>query len=350
MKITSIGIGRLLRKATKRCLSGVFLLILGLYATVFNKRIAIIASLAGNLGNRLFLFSNLIGFAIENKLELMNPAFYDYAGCFETTRNDFFCRYPPRSSIFSKQGPRAGKFFLSLVSTAAAMVRRLPENRFVCVFALDSLENRINLDNENFIKKISGKKVMFFQGWLFLDQKNMVKYSHQIRRYFTPAETFRDSIDLPVKTLGKSCDVIFGLVIRRGAYKWWCDGKYFFSLDTYVQWMHEMRGCFPEKKVGFFICSDENLDEANFAGFTFVFRARHDLENRYSLAQCDYIVSAPSTYGGWAAFYGNVPMNILSSPQQHMSLVDFRRIENHTDLRDSALSTDIDVTERVSAF
>ncbi len=338
-----------IRALTKKILAVMFLAAMALYAVMLRKRIAIIAAPVGNLGNRLFLFSNFIGFAIENRWELMNPAFHEYRDSFETTRHDFFCRYPPRSSLLYRFGSVAGRFYLSMVVTAMAIAKRLPDNSLFCAFDLETIEHRINLDNEHFLNKVNGKKVVFFQGWLFLDLKNMAKHGDAIRRYFAPAEIHRDLIELPISNLSKSCDVIVGLVIRRGAYKWWCNGRYYFSLDTYIRWMHEMSGLYPGRKVGFFICSDEELEVEKLAGFTFVFRPGHDIENRYSLARCDYLASAPSTYGGWAAFYGDVPMNILKNPEQSMSLGDFRRIRNHTDLRDETFAPDADVTERVSA-
>ena len=349
MKTLFLKIKGVVFRLLKKVLSVLFLLCVLLYATMARKRIVIIASPAGNLGNRLFLFSNVIGFAIENRFEVMNFAFYEYAECFKTTRNDLFCRFPPRPCVFHKHGPLQGKLFLSLVSATAALVKRMGKNRFVRSYDLEKIDHCLNLDNKIFIEALKGVKVILLQGWLFLDHENMIKHANEIRRYFEPSDNYRDLIDSPINMLRKSCNVIVGVVIRRGAYQWWCDGRYFFSIETYVKWMHEIVGLFPEKQVGLFICSDEILNSEDFSDLTFIFRAGHDLENRYSLGMCDYIMSAPSTYGGWAAFYGDVPIIIISDSRQSISLADLRKIQNHTDLRDSTFPQDVDVTAEMSA-
>ncbi|MGD0237324.1 MAG: hypothetical protein ABSC55_22690 [Syntrophorhabdales bacterium] len=312
---------------------------------VLKKRILVICSPVGNLGNRLFLFSNFIAFAEQNNCEVINPTFSEYAGYFETTSHDVFCRYPPRRSVFPKNNPVLQKLFSRSIWTAATMVKKMPKNRFFYTFDLEKIEERLSLDNDNFVRTIRRGKIIFFRGWLFVDQKNVIKHADKIRGYFSPLDKYKNLIDFPIKRLRSSCDVILGIVVRQGDYKQWRSGKYFFGIDTYVQWMAEAENLFPKKKVGFFICSDEELNTNKFAGFNFIFRAKHDLENRYTLARCDYILSVPSTYGGWAAFYGSVPIDILNSSEQVVSLAKFKIIENHMDLRDSTFPPAVDVTD-----
>lgn len=315
------------------------------YALLFNKRILVICSPIGNLGNRLFLFSNFISFATENNFEVVNPAFYEFADYFETTSIDFFCRYPPHKTIHLKNALLLRRIFLKLVYYAATVVKKMPKNNFFQTFDLENLDERLNLDREGFVEMISGKRVIFFRGWLFVDRINIVKHADRVREYFVPQKYFKESIDFPIKSLKKSCNLLLGIVVRQGDYKTWFDGKYFYNVDIYVQIMQQLKNLFSGKNVGFFICSDVELDTRKFSDFNFIFRSKHDLENRYSLAQCDYILSVPSTYGGWAAFYGHVPLCILSSPEQVISLADFKTIDNHTDLRDPNFSSDIDITD-----
>jgi hypothetical protein len=153
-----------------------------------------------------------------------------------------------------------------------------------------------------------------------------------------------DTISAPIQSLRVSSDVVIGLVIRQGSYRRWLEGKFYFDVPTYIRWMRQSRELFPEKRVGFFICSDEKLDVAEFSDFHFIFRDGHDLENRYSLSLCDYLLCVPSTFGGWAAFYGKVPMCVLGNAEQDISLEGFKPINNHLDLRDRTFPQDTDVT------
>ena len=323
----------------------IVLLIYWFYAIIFDKRVLVISSPTGNLGNRLFLFSNFIGFAAENNFEVHNPAFYKYATCFESTYNHFLCKYPSRRASMPKNNRVLGNVFLKLVYCASAVVQILPNNSLFHTIVLKNNDQRLNLDSASVLQMLCGKRIVFFRGWLFIDQTNIAKHAAKIRKYFIPQKKFKETIDSPIECLKISCDLVFGIVVRQGDYKRWFDGKYFFSIDTYVQMMRQLKNLFPEKKVGFFICSDAELDTQIFSGFQFVFRSKHDLENRYTLAQCDYILSAPSTYGGWAAFYGHVPLCILSSARQIISLAYFRIVNNHTDLRDPGFPPDTDITD-----
>lgn len=115
--------------------------------------------------------------------------------------------------------------------------------------------------------------------------------------------------------------MLIGIVIRHGDYRTWLDGKYFYSMETYTKLMKQVEALFSDKKAKFLICSDEEQDTNVFtsAMINFCFRSGHMIENLYSLAECDYIVSPPSTYGMWASFYGKTPLYIVNDPHQIIS-------------------------------
>jgi hypothetical protein len=100
--------------------------------------------------------------------------------------------------------------------------------------------------------------------------------------------------------------------------------------------------------VGFFICSNDDLDLGEIADARYEFRSRHDLENRAVLARCDYLISPTSTYAGWSAFAGDVPIQVLTSADQTMSRAGFVKITNHTDLRGDSFPDDVNLTAAVT--
>lgn len=138
------------------------LLICWFYTIIFNKRILVISSSIGNLGNRLFLFSNFISFAAENNFEVINPTFYEFADYFESTRHHFLCKYPTRRTFIPKNNLVLGSIFLKLIYSASTVVQMMPKNIFFHTVALEKAEERLNLDREDFLKMISGKRVIFF--------------------------------------------------------------------------------------------------------------------------------------------------------------------------------------------
>ena len=47
------------------------------------------------------------------------------------------------------------------------------------------------------------------------------------------------------------------------------------------------------------------MDEEAFPSFDVVLGNGQIVEDMYAFAACDYIVGPPSTYTGWASFYGD---------------------------------------------
>ena len=87
--------------------------------------------------------------------------------------------------------------------------------------------------------------------------------------------------------------------------------------------MEKVESFFAPRKVGFFIASDEDQDLSIFDKHNFYFRSGHPLENLYSLSICDYLISVPSSFAGWAHFIGETPLLELDTKVCKPSINDF---------------------------
>ena len=105
-----------------------------------------------------------------------------------------------------------------------------------------------------------------------------------------------------------SSEVVIGLHIRRGDYKNFLGGKYYYTLEQYGRVMHKVEGYFEKEKIRWLICSNEFIDLGYFSGFDTIKGNGQIVEDMYAFAACDYIVGPPSTYTGWASFYGKKPL------------------------------------------
>jgi len=287
----------------------------------------------GRLCNRLFNAAHILALAIENKQTFVNLAFYEYAGYFHATQNDIFCRYPAQTGVIKKNKIAAiilyyimywFSTFLYYVSnpgfsTGWLRLRtvRPPENKdnnSVLDVNLSSLP--INFSNTD--------QVIFFQGWNLRSFECLKKHGDKVREYFKPADPYQSDVRKFIKENREGYDLLIGIVMRHGNYRTWLKGKYFYSIDQYVNFMKQLEALFSDKKLKFLIFSDEEQDTNVFksANIDFYFRSAHMIENLYSLAECEYIVSAPSTYGMWASFYGKTPLCIVNDPDQILSIAD----------------------------
>lgn len=287
----------------------------------------------GRLCNRLFNSAHILALAIENKHTFVNLAFYEYAKYFRATQNDIFCRYPVQAGINGKHKIAAiilyymGYFlssflyYLSNLGFNSSWLRL----RTVRPFGNKDIDliPDVNLSSLP-INFPDTDQVIFFQGWNLRSFEYLKKHGDKVREYFKPADAYQSDVMAFIKENRKGYDLLIGIVIRHGNYRTWLHGKYFYSVDIYINFIKQLKVLFSDKKIKFLIFSDEEQDTNifNLANIDFYFRSGHMIENLYSLAECEYIVSAPSTYGMWASFYGKTPLCIVNDPDQILSITD----------------------------
>jgi len=184
-------------------------------------------------------------------------------------------------------------------------------------------DEEFNLNNPNLQKLIKEKKFVFIRGWLNRDFENVERYSTEIRDYFRPQKKFQETVDNFINNIRGQGDILIGIHIRRGDYKLFRGGLFFYKNEIYKRFMQSIVEEYPQKDVQFMICSDESLNYDDFSGFSITFGLNHELLDLYSLAQCDYILGPPSTYTMWASYYGRVPLFMISDPKSDVSMQNF---------------------------
>jgi len=146
------------------------------------------------------------------------------------------------------------------------------------------------------------------------------------KQAFRPMEQVVESVEASLSDLRRDGSVIVGIHIRRGDYRQFEQGRFFYSDADYLDFMKQ---CVSQievfgKTVKCLICSDETVNHANFSGLTTCSipspSAMHDL---YALSRCDCILGAPSTFSQWASFYGQVPLWLIWDKQQPIRLENF---------------------------
>lgn len=307
-----------------------FLLLLTTLSFITGRTVYVIVSPFGNLGNRLFLFANLIAHSILTRSITINVGFGPWRRSFSSTR----CGALPVFSALPLPhfaGESLGNVVQKLASVAFFIAK---SPRFAGLWgSLDADHyDTIYLDSPLFREWSSKKAVVLLRGYNFIARNTMQHTADQIRPYFVQVVGNDSEALAPVHRLRGTCDRIIGVVIRQSGFDQWMGGRYFFSLQNYFRWIRETAGLWPESKVGFFICCDSTIDLSLIADLTYEFRAQHDLENRAALACCDLILAPPSSYAAWAAFMANIRVQVLVSIEQSMTLDGFQQVFNHTDL------------------
>lgn len=168
--------------------------------------------------------------------------------------------------------------------------------------------------------------ILFGPKWreIRYDKGYLEKHRDELVKFFAPPSEVEDVIRKDV--VGKEDVVTVGVHIRRGDYASYRP-ELMFGMDVFKRYMERMASLLSQdgRVVRFLICSDENIDLAEFNGLnTFKMSKGGVLYDLYGLSACQYIMGVPSTFSSWASFYGRVPMRYLMSANEDIQMADFK--------------------------
>lgn len=151
------------------------------------------------------------------------------------------------------------------------------------------------------------------EGWYVRFYDLFMKYKPEIKKLFE----FKQEIDNKTKELiRKEADgynITLGLHIRRGDYKTWKDGKFFYNDDDYTSFVLRFSTSHPDSHICVFICgNDPTIDNDYYSGrlkgIKTVFARGNAAEDLCLLSKCDYIIGPPSTFSLVASMYNDRPL------------------------------------------
>lgn len=188
------------------------------------------------------------------------------------------------------------------------------------------------------------KTLGFTKGWQTrTDIRYLSQTMPQLQQVFRPKEEIMQKAEAMVADLRKECDLVVGVHIRRGDYATWNDGRFFYELEEYRQFMLHIQQVYSDQKVGFFISSNEDFSLDTFEGCNcrrFGKEPSGSILDLYTLTLCDRITGPVSSYSRWASFIGEVPLCFLEHKDQTFTddsfskIVDFFHFENGNEIYD----------------
>lgn len=170
----------------------------------------------------------------------------------------------------------------------------------------------------------------FTKGW---DTRRDTRYLQQtlpvLQQIFRPADDIVARAEALVGQLRQEADLVVGVHIRRGDYATWHNGRFFYGLDDYHRFMLRVQSLYADRRVAFFISSNEAFPADIFTGCRC---ARFGKEpsgavlDLYTLSLCDRIMGPFSSYSRWASFIGRVPLCFLEYKGQEIGEDSFSPI------------------------
>lgn len=182
------------------------------------------------------------------------------------------------------------------------------------------------------------------KGWgTRTDTRYLTQTLPELKRIFRPKDEIMQKAAQMVAELRQENDMVVGIHIRRGDYATWNDGRFFFSLEEYRQFMLRIQALYSDKRVGFFISSNEDFAADTFEGCRcrrFGKEPSGAILDLYTLSLCDRIAGPVSSFSRWASFIGEVPLCFLEDKEQTFTdesfskIADFFHFENGREIYD----------------
>lgn len=189
-------------------------------------------------------------------------------------------------------------------------------------------------------------KTLMVEGWYVRYYDLFLKYKKEILELFA----FKDEVEKAVKetmmrvedetressssSAGVDARPILrlGVHIRRGDYKTWMGGRYFYSDEVYLDYIRQFIALKSDCKVAVYICgNDPSLDRSKFeqelASAVVSFPAGNPGEDLCLLSHCDYLIGAPSTFSLVAAMYRDLPLCWMEEAETVLGEKSFGRFD-----------------------
>ena len=167
----------------------------------------------------------------------------------------------------------------------------------------------------------------FKKGWDTMnDTRYLQQTKPQLQHIFQPRKDITDRAERMMAEIRLDNDLVVGIHIRHGDYKTFWDGRYYYTLEEYHQFMLQIKALHPDKRVAFFISSNEQFDVSTFEGcrcYRFGKEPSGDMLDLHTLSLCDRILGPWSTYSRWASFIGEVPLCFIKQKSQQLTDEDF---------------------------
>lgn len=271
----------------------------------------------GQLCNRLWAFAPFIALAFEKGKIILVPHLAEYLHFFERTEQN-------GTVVFLESSQKS---ILKGLEILQKLLRRIPL----------SLRNYFHISVDKpidpaYLKSKAG--LYFIDSWTNSKPNELMqKYRKELSNLFAPKASSRSKVDIEFESWNVEYITIVGVHMRRGDYKEYRNGIYYYSNGEYLGVLEKLKSNFSDPdKVAFFVASNEDVSTKDFPEIKMVkLENPNPVEDLYALSKCDYILGPPSTFSMWASYIGHKPLLFLKSLNQSLELQNFSEViyQNH---------------------
>lgn len=270
----------------------------------------------GQLGNQLWAYSNLIAIAKDcNKsiVIILQNNYFKFLDERTLQKAKEFNVYILNSSTFK------GRIFTK-ISTCLIKNWNSKWTKVLPIY----LESKGN-DKEYKNLMLKKRCFHFVNAWEHrINNVSFIKQRIFIRSIIEPEYTSKNLAQERINLLRKNFEIIVAVHIRRGDYKTFLDGKYYFDDKVYLDKMKQIANILKPFNVVFAIFSNEKIELNNYPNVNVSFsNLNSPIGDLWGISMCDYIIGPLSTFSMWASFWKNVPLLFIDNNTFISSMNDF---------------------------
>jgi len=284
----------------------------------------------GRLGNQVLRCAHWLAWAMdyEDKAAVVNVAFWPYAALFEGSWRHPGCASSGRWPVADYPALARRLLPARALEVLEPRAQHAIHALGLCVPGVQRIGRRwvhdevIDLDGDGFFERIEPFRVTTCSGWRIAGRDRLRRRRDEMRAYFRPtpgeAGLAREFVGLQRARFGR----VVGVMIRQGDYMQWQGGRFGYSTSDYARRMHEFLAVEGGAGTGILIASDTWQEPSHFAGLPHVFSRGSvnaggaAISSFADLAECDLILSPPSTFSAAAAFVGGRPLWPINTRSQ----------------------------------
>ncbi|MGJ3244305.1 MAG: hypothetical protein ACFE0O_15295 [Opitutales bacterium] len=173
------------------------------------------------------------------------------------------------------------------------------------------------------------KRPWILEGFPFHDRKAVQRQAAAIRRILRPRDAWLEDCRRQIESWRAGGVTLVAIHYRQGDYRKFKQGKYFFPRGYYAKCARRIAAKNEDKRIRFLLFSDHPTQQARFLGRLDALRVplpANEHRDWILMSMCDAIIApVHSTFSGWAAFFGQVPIYRLDGVNRPGRLETFRQ-------------------------
>jgi len=186
-----------------------------------------------------------------------------------------------------------------------------------------------DMNREN-ILRLQKSRFVLYKEWDFRDYDAFLAHREEIKKLFAfqPGVIRKIEKQLPQK---EENVIRLGVHVRRGDYKTWMNGNYYYSDEDFIEVIKSFCTLFPENSIEILATSnDKNLSYEKYKtalSAKIHFLSGNPAEDLYALSTCDYLLGPPSTFSLMAAFYNDSDLYWILDKNQPLNKESFQKFD-----------------------